>query len=157
VRVIYTGGGMSKLLTVTESVMVEKYGVEANQYAGFAALRGDPSDGLPGVAGIGEKTASGLMREFGDLDGVIAAASDENSGMSSSVRAKITAAADYLAVAPTVVAVVRDLKLAKFEPDISDPAGNEATLDELAERFGLGGSMDRARTALATASGRRDP
>jgi hypothetical protein len=61
VRVIYTGRGMSKLEVLDEAAVVEKYGVRASQYADFAVLRGDASDGLPGVAGIGEKTAAALL------------------------------------------------------------------------------------------------
>jgi hypothetical protein len=95
---------------------------------------------------------------FGDLDGIIAAASDDDSGplkpaMSRTVRAKVTAAADYLAVAPTVVAVVRHLPLGSPDAAIVDPAVNSDALDALTEKWGLGGSMDRARTALADAAG----
>ena len=74
----------------------------------FAVLRGDPSDGLPGVAGIGEKTAASLLAAHGDLT-AIAAAAERGEGMTAGVRAKIVAAADYLAVAPRVVEVVRGL------------------------------------------------
>ena len=83
-----------------------------------ATLRGDASDGLPGVAGVGEKTAASLLATFGDLEGVIAAAADPSSALSPSVRAKLLAAADYLAVAPTVVEVVRDLEEFKSRCDV---------------------------------------
>ncbi len=153
VRVIYTGGGMSALLVLTDEVVVQKYGIHAGQYADFAALRGDPSDGLPGVPGIGEKTAAGLLVDFGDLDGIVAAASDDDAGMSASVRAKLAASADYLAVAPTVVAVVRDLSIPPVDGSIVDPVGNAKSLVDLSERLALGGSMDRIRKALANAAG----
>src|SRR3712207_679857 len=93
VRVIYTAGGMSKLQIVTDSVLRDKYGVSAAQYADFAALRGDTSDGLPGVAGVGEKTAASLLAQFGDLDGIVAAAADgARSPLSVGVKTKIRAA-----------------------------------------------------------------
>jgi 5'-3' exonuclease len=152
VRVIYTGGGMSKLLVLTASVLVDKYGVRPEQYADFATMRGDASDGLPGVAGVGEKTATGLLSEYGDLAGILDAAADPESGVTKSVRAKLDAASDYLAVAPRVVAVVRDLALPSVDDAIVDPEGNTTELDALATEHGLGGSMDRVRPALAAAA-----
>ena len=115
VRVIYTARGMRNLEVVTDAVIVGKYRVLPRQYADYATLRGDTSDGLPGVAGIGEKTAATLLGEYGTLDGLLAAAADAGSGLSASVRSKLAAAADYLAVAPAVVNVVRDLKLPTLE------------------------------------------
>lgn len=149
VRVIYTARGMSKLEVLTESVVLEKYGIAASQYADFAALRGDTSDGLPGVAGVGEKTAAGLLGTFGDLDGILAAASVRGAGMSESVRAKILAASDYLSVAPTVVAVVRTLDVGEFDATIRplSPEALEAAKG-LAVTLGLGGAADRALRAL---------
>jgi len=148
VRVIYTGRGMSKLETLTDEALLAKYGVTPAQYADFAALRGDASDGLPGVAGVGEKTAVSLLAGYGDLDGIVAAAAAGDSGMGSPVRAKILAAADYLAVAPTVVRVVRDLELPAFDATIGITPERSAAALLLAERWGLGGAMDRALSAL---------
>ncbi|WP_346655242.1 5'-3' exonuclease [Arthrobacter sp. 260] len=149
VRVIYTARGMSRLEVLTDATVVGKYKVLPGQYADFAALRGDTSDGLPGVAGIGDKTAASLLQEFVDLDGVIAAASDPASTMSASMRAKITGAADYLAVAPTVVNVVRDLDLGEFDAEIR-PLGAEQLerIEKLTEDWNLGGSAARALQAL---------
>ncbi len=110
VRVIYTARGMSNLDLVTDEFVITKYGVRPDQYAAFATLRGDSSDGLPGVAGIGEKSAATLLTAHGDLDRIIAAA-EAREGMTAGVAAKITAALPYLEVAPTVVAVVKDLDL----------------------------------------------
>ena len=126
VRVIYTARGMSNLEIVTDAVVVTKYGVLPTQYADFATLRGDSSDGLPGVAGIGEKTAATLLAAHGDLAGIIAAA-DAGEGMSAGVRRKILAALPYLEVAPTVVAVVKDLDL----PDVD----SRLPLDDGSERM----------------------
>ena len=97
---------MSNLEIVTDAVVVTKYGVLPSQYADFATLRGDASDGLPGVAGIGEKTAAGLLAAHGDLAGILAAA-EAGDGMSAGIRAKLSAGLPYLAVAPEVVAVVK--------------------------------------------------
>jgi 5'-3' exonuclease len=146
VRVIYTGRGMSKLETLTDAALQVKYGISPTQYADFAAMRGDASDGLPGVAGVGEKTAVTLLSTFGDLDGIIAAAADPESGMAASMRARIVAAADYLEVAPAVVGVVRDLALPEFDARIR-PIEDEAELERLTERWGLGSSVNRVRRA----------
>lgn len=148
VRVIYTAKGMSNLEIVTDGVVRAKYGVAAAQYADFATLRGDSSDGLPGVAGIGDKTAAGLLSSHGDLAGILAAA-DEGTGMSAGVRAKLHAGRDYLAVAPTVVGVVRDLNLAAVDATLPAPdASRRADAASLAERWALGGSMTRLLDAL---------
>jgi 5'-3' exonuclease len=148
VRVIYTGRGMSHLELLDDATVEAKYGVTPRQYVDFAVLRGDPSDGLPGVAGVGEKTALSLLKEFGDLAGIQAAAADPSAALGSAVRGKITAATDYLAVAPKVVEVVRDLELGEhggLGPERSD------ALDELDATWGLGSSLKRARAALAKA------
>ena len=149
VRVIYTGRGMARLETLTDAALVAKTGVTPAQYADFAALRGDASDGLPGVAGVGEKTAATLLADFGDLDGIVAAAADPGSVMAAGVRAKILVAADYLTVAPTVVNVVRDLPLPAFDARIrpSTPE-QDAELDRLSAEWGLTTSLKRARAAL---------
>jgi 5'-3' exonuclease len=147
VRIIYTARGMSKLELITDEVVVAKYGVHGTQYADFAALRGDPSDGLPGVAGIGEKTAATLLATHGDLAGIIAAA-DRGEGMSSAMRQKITAAADYLAVAPAVVGVVRDLDL-EVPGSRLRPIEDEVAAETFADTWGVGSAFDRAALAIA--------
>ena len=154
VRVIYTGRGMSNLETFTDATLIAKYSVSAAQYADFAAMRGDASDGLPGVAGVGEKTAATLLASYGDLDGIVAAAADPGSALSPSVRAKLLAAADYLKVAPAVVEVVRDLELPEFDARIHPiSADGEARIRALAEQWGLGESANRALKALQAAAG----
>lgn len=148
VRIVYTARGMSNLEIVTDDVVVAKYGVHAAQYADFATLRGDASDGLPGVAGIGEKSAATLLTAHGDIDGIIAAA-EAGEGMSAGVAAKITNALPYLAVAPTVVAVVKDLDLTLPDTRLHplDDTQRE-TIAALAEKWALGTSVDRIIAAL---------
>jgi 5'-3' exonuclease len=148
IRVIYTARGMSNLEILTDATVVAKYGVLPNQYADFATLRGDSSDGLPGVAGIGEKSAATLLAAHGDLDGIIAAA-ERGEGMSAGVAAKIRAALPYLEVAPRVVNVVRDLPVVAGEAQLGplDEAA-KASAAELAERWALGAAMTRITDAL---------
>ena len=74
VRVLYVARGVGNHERITDQVVVEKYAVLPSQYADFATMRGDASDGLPGVPGVGEETASALLLKYGDLRGIIAAA-----------------------------------------------------------------------------------
>ena len=148
VRVVYTGRGMSKLEYVTDSWLTDSYGIGADQYVDYAVLRGDPSDGLPGVAGIGEKTARDLLQQHGDLLGIVRAAADPGSSLRPAVRRNIVAAADYLLRAPTVVHVVRDLDLPPIDAGRGIGEDDRAEFEGLAERWGLGDSAKRALTAL---------
>lgn len=149
VRVIYTARGMSKLEVLTDATVVSKYKVLPAQYADFAALRGDTSDGLPGVPGIGDKTAASLLQEFNDLDGIVAAANNPGSSLSASMRAKIVTAADYLAVAPTVVNVVRDLDLGALNARIKPLDADQLDrIDKMTADWNLGGSSGRALKSL---------
>lgn len=150
IRVLYTARGVRRLEVVTDSVVVGKYGVLPQQYADFATLRGDPSDGLPGVKGIGDKTAASLLKSYGDLAGIIAAAEDPSTGLSARVRTNLTAATEYLAVAPRVVAVARDAALPDYDGTLAAPSpAVRDRAERLAEQWGLGGSMDRVLAALA--------
>lgn len=147
IRVIYTARGMSNLEIIDDAAVQARYGIRATQYADFAALRGDPSDGLPGVPGIGEKSAAALLAAADDLDGIRSAAAEGTAG-SPAQRAKILAAADYLDVAPTVVGVVRDLDLAPADDRIAVDDVRAEAATELAARWNLGTSMTRALAAL---------
>jgi len=148
VRVVYTGRGMSNLEVLTDAAIVAKYGILPTQYADYAALRGDPSDGLPGVPGVGEKTATGLLAAHGDLAGILAAA-ESDGAMPARVRAKILDSRDYLAVAPRVVEVVRDLDLGLPDEAGRITAPDAAAARAFAETWSLGSSMDRAVAALS--------
>jgi len=151
VRVLYIARGVGKHEQVDDAWMRAKYDIPAAHYVDFAVLRGDASDGLPGVAGIGEKTAASLINSYGGLGDILAAASESSTKISPSVRSKLAKAIDYLAVAPTVVAVARDLDLAVGADALrvpSTPADPQA-FAALVERYGLGGSADRVVASLA--------
>ncbi len=150
VRVLYTARGIAKLQSVDEAFVLEKYGVAAAQYADMATLRGDPSDGLPGVKGIGEKTAASLLRTFGDLAGVREAALDPGSGMSPRLRSAIDQAGDYLDRAPAVVRVVRNLPVPL--PPVTAPLPDLELLAAIGAEFGITNSTQRYLSALAQIS-----
>jgi 5'-3' exonuclease len=149
VRILYIGKGVGRHEQVTEHWVRDKYAIEARQYADFATMRGDASDGLPGVAGVGEKTAATLLQKYGDLDGIIAAAADPGSGLASGPRAKINAALDYLAVAPTVVAVARDIDLDRSQTALPTTPADPERLVELVERWSLDTPVNRLLRVLA--------
>ncbi|MFI1197198.1 5'-3' exonuclease H3TH domain-containing protein [Micromonospora sp. NPDC020750] len=149
VRLLYVGRGVAKLEDCDDAAVRSRYGVPADRYADFAALRGDPSDGLPGVAGVGEKTAARLIDRYGDLDGIVAALDDPDSGFASGLRAKLDAARDYLAVAPKVVRVALDVPLPELPTALPPSPVAPDRLLELAERWNLAGSCRRLVDALA--------
>ncbi|MFT4213488.1 MAG: 5'-3' exonuclease [Microbacterium sp.] len=149
VRVVYTGRGMNKLEVLDGAAVLAKYGIRPRQYADFAVMRGDASDGLPGVAGVGEKTAATLLAAHGDLAGIRVAA-EAGVGMSAGVRAKLRAASAYLDVAPRVVEVVRDLVLGPVPSTESRiRVADAAALEAATDRWNLGQSATRAAAALA--------
>ena len=149
VRVLYIGKGVGRHERVDEAWVLEKYGVRADQYADFATLRGDTSDGLPGVKGVGEKTAAGLLQKYDDLAGIVAAAADPASAIAGGVRLKLAEAAPYLAVAPQVVAVARDIPLDRSGLALPSAPQEAEALADLTERWGLGSPVERLRSVLS--------
>ncbi|MGN5378156.1 flap endonuclease [Streptomyces sp. MUSC 14] len=149
IRVLYPLKGVGTLQLTDEAVLREKYGVDGRGYADLALLRGDPSDGLPGVAGIGEKTAAKLLAEFGDLDALMAALDDPRAKLTPSQRKRLDEARPYVAVAPKVVRVAADVPLPDVDPALPHAPRDPQALERLAERWGLGGSLQRLLTTLA--------
>jgi 5'-3' exonuclease len=147
VRVLYTSRGVANLQLVDGAELLARYGVAPAQYADFATLRGDPSDGLPGVPGVGDKTAASLLRGFGTLDALLAAAAAGDPRLVG-VAGKLNAARDYLTRAPAVVGAVRTLALPAVDTALPHAPADERRLAELAARWGIGSSLARAVTAL---------
>ncbi len=147
-RVLYPLKGVGTLQTTDEAWLREKYGVDGPGYVDLALLRGDPSDGLPGVPGIGEKTATKLLDAYGDLAGIMAAVDDRTSRLTPSQRKRLDEARDYVAVAPTVVRVAADVPLPGFDPALPTEPRHPETLNELAAQWGLGGALMRLLSTL---------
>ncbi|WP_066944238.1 5'-3' exonuclease [Streptomyces lushanensis] len=148
VRVLYPLKGVGTLQLTDEAVLREKYGVDGPGYVDLALLRGDPSDGLPGVPGIGEKTAAKLLDAFGDLAGIMAAVDDPRSKLTPSQRKRLDEARDYVAVAPRVVRVAGDVPLPQFDPALPSQPRDPALVEALAVRWGLGGALRRLLVVL---------
>jgi 5'-3' exonuclease len=149
VRVIYTARGMSRLEVVDEAAVTRRYEIPGRAYAAFAALRGDPSDGLPGVPGVGEKTAAALVRVFGTVEAMLAALDQGHGGFPMGSRAKLAANRAYLEAAIPVVAVATDAPLPPLDGRLPAVPADTRRLAELDERFDLGSSLGRMCGALA--------
>lgn len=154
VRVLYVGRGLAKAELFGPVEVAERYGVPLHRagaaYAELALLRGDASDGLPGVKGVGEKTASTLMLQYESVAALRAAALDPESDMAKGIRAKLANASDYLDAALPVVRVVTDadVVLSRSDEIPAEPADLEA-LDTLAETLGIRNAVDRLVSAMA--------
>jgi 5'-3' exonuclease len=149
VRVLYTQKGLGNLGVFDERAVREKYGIPGRAYADFALLRGDPSDGLPGVAGIGEKTAAALLSRHGSLESIVAALdSGDDTGFPAGTRTKLMAAREYLEAAPRVVRVVCDAPIPPVDDRLPREPRDPQRLIELSDRWGLDGSLNRLLAAL---------
>jgi len=154
VSVLYLGQGLAKATLLGPDEVADRYNLPAGRagaaYAEMALLRGDPSDGLPGVPGIGEKTAAGLLTQYGSLTAVLEAAADPKSAMAKGVRAKLAAAQDYITAAGPVVRVATDAPVSFSTPSDALPrtAADTARVAELAQQYGVESSMARVQRAL---------
>jgi 5'-3' exonuclease len=149
IYVLYPVKGVSEMLRVDEAEVARRYKIPGRSYADFAVLRGDPSDGLPGVKGIGEKTAASLLNTYGSLDEIIKAA-QANPG--AGALSRVAAHLDYVDRARQVVAIPRDLPL----PDIDLTRPRTPPIPEvtaLAEALALDGALGRLCAALAGPGG----
>ncbi|MGA3152891.1 MAG: 5'-3' exonuclease [Streptosporangiaceae bacterium] len=149
VRIIYTARGLAKLEIVDEAAVARRYGIPGRGYAAFATLRGDPSDGLPGVTGVGEKTAAALVRVFGSIEAMLHALDAGHGGFPMGSRAKLAAEREYLAAAPAVVQVAADAPVPPVDGRLPVRTADPVRLAALDERWGLGSSLGRLLSALA--------
>jgi len=154
VRVLYLGRGLTKATLFGPAEVAEHYGVPSERagpaYAELALLRGDPSDGLPGVPGVGEKTAATLLAQHGSLERILVAAHDPKSKMAKGLRAKLLAATDYIEAAGQVVRVATDAPVTLSTPTDALPlaAANPKRTAKLATELGVGSPIARLQKAL---------
>ena len=149
VRVLYIARGLAKLEVVDEAAVTRRYEIPGRSYAAFAALRGDPSDGLPGVSGVGEKTAAALVRRFGSITGLLEALDAGHGGFPMGSRAKLTADRAYLDACSPVVEVATNAPVPPLDGALPSRPADPARLAELDERWDLGSSLGRLLSALA--------
>ena len=144
ISILFPRKGVSELDVVDEAYIATKYGIPGGAYKDFAVLRGDPSDGLPGVRGIGQKLAAELITRYGSLDEVIAAAESDVAGVA---IAKVRRELDYVHRAAEVVAIPTDLPIPKVDLRRPRKVADDSVY-ELADRHGLGNAVRRLAAAI---------
>ncbi|ORV12590.1 5'-3' exonuclease [Mycobacterium celatum] len=159
VRVLYLGRGLTNATLLGPVEVADRYGIPVHRagagYAELALLRGDPSDGLPGVPGIGEKTAATLLAQHGSLSAILKAVDDPKSSLSKGIRRKLRDAADYVEAAGSVVRVATDAPVRLSTPTDALPltAADPPRVADLATRYGVGSSIARLQKALDSLPG----
>jgi 5'-3' exonuclease len=149
VRLLYCGRGVARLEVLDDAAVTAKYGVPGRAYADVAALRGDPSDGLPGVPGIGEKTAAGLLQRYGSMESLLAAV---DAGEDVPQRGRLEAARSYVDAAVAVTRVRRDCPLPAYDDGLPATPADPERLVGLADRWGVASSVNRVLNAFASAA-----
>ena len=148
VKVVYLARGISQHDLVDISWVADKYAIPGDRYALFAMFRGDPSDGLPGVKGIGEKGAALIANNFATVDEVIAAAKSGHEVLSASLAKKVVDGIDYLKIAPTLVNCARDVAIPQMDLSIPKRPDDLSQIYAMKDEYGLGASVDRLISAL---------
>lgn len=148
VAVVYLAKGLSQHELVDKKWVAERYEIPGDRYALFAMFRGDPSDGLPGVKGIGVKGAAHIANHFHTVDDVIAAAERDHPSLTPALTKKILAGRDYLAIAPTLVQCAKDINLPDVSLNVPKYPKDMKLIREMQEKYALGASVDRLVSAL---------
>jgi len=148
IKVVYLARGISNHDLVDIDWVAQKYGIPGDRYALFAMFRGDPSDGLPGVKGIGEKGAALIANNFATVDAAIEGAVNAHAALSPALAKKIIEGIEYLKIAPTLVNCARDVALPSMTLGIPRKPDDLSTIYAMKEEYGLGASVDRLIAAL---------
>lgn len=148
VAVVYLAKGLSQHELVNRAWVADKYGIPGDRYGLFAMFRGDPSDGLPGVKGIGQKGAALIANHFADVTEAIAGAAGDHPALSPALVRKIMAGRDYLAIAPKLVQCATDISLPQVSLSLPKRPKDMKVIRDMQERYGLGASVDRLVSAL---------
>jgi 5'-3' exonuclease len=153
VRVLYIAKGVGRHEVIDEAAVAERYRIPSTAYADYALLRGDPSDGLPGAVGIGEKTAATLISRYGTIGAVLDAAADPGSDMAAAVRRKVLGSREYLLSADPVVRIATHLEIPPLDDALPMAPADPAAVVHLADRLALDATCNRMLAALAPANG----
>jgi 5'-3' exonuclease len=148
VKVAYLAKGISNHDLVNHSWIQKKYEIPGERYALFAMIRGDASDGLPGIKGIGEKGAADIAKNYSSMAELLEAAKADDPKLSPNHRKKILADLDYASVADRLVQCARDVNLPEIDLSIPNSAKNAKYLETMKSDYGLGASVDRLISAF---------
>ena len=148
IKVIYLAKGISNHDLVDLQWISKKYEIPGERYGLFAMIRGDSSDGLPGIRGIGEKGAASIANQFESLEEVMAGAVSGDERLTPNLCKKLLASADYAAIAPKLVSCATDIALPEMSIDLPTKPKSMEKINLLKEQYGLGTSIDRIVSAL---------
>ena len=148
IKVAYLAKGISAHDLVDLAFIADKYSIPGDRYALFATFRGDASDGLPGVKGIGEKGAALIATHFESVEDALAGAFSADSRLPAALAKKIIAGEEYLKIAPTVVNCARNVALPDLDIALPKAPADLSKIYQLKEQYALGASVDRLISAL---------
>lgn len=148
VKVVYLAKGIANHDLVDLKWIEQKYEIPGDRYGLFAMIRGDASDGLPGIKGIGEKGAASIAKQFTNLDEVMKAAIHDDERLTTNVRKKLLESAEYAKIAPKLVGCATDVSIPEMKIDLPNKPLNTQKIQNMKEEFGLGTSVDRIMNAL---------
>jgi 5'-3' exonuclease len=148
IKIVYLAKGITNHDLVDTAFVADKYSIPGDRYALFAMFRGDPSDGLPGVKGIGEKGAALIANNYSTTDEALAAALAGDTALPPALAKKIIAGEEYLKIAPTLVHCARDVALPSMDLALPKKPSDLSQIYQMKEEYGLGASVDRLIAAL---------
>ena len=148
VKVVYLAKGIANHDLVDLKWIEQKYEIPGDRYGLFAMIRGDASDGLPGIKGIGEKGAASIAKQFTNLDEVMKAATNDDERLTANIRKKLLESAEYARIAPKLVGCATDVSIPEMKIDLPNKPLDTQKIQDIKEEFGLGTSVDRIMNAL---------
>ena len=148
VKVVYLAKGIANHDLVDLKWIEQKYEIPGDRYGLFAMIRGDASDGLPGIKGIGEKGAASIAKQFTNLDDVMKAATNDDERLTTNIRKKLLESAEYAKIAPKLVGCAIDVSIPEMTIDLPKKPLDTKKIQGIKEEFGLGTSVDRIMNAL---------
>lgn len=148
VKVIYLAKGITNHDLVDRQYVENKYGIPAERYSLYAAIRGDSSDGLPGIKGIGEKGAAAIVNKFASMEEILSAAEEDSSDLTASHKKKLLMDREYAGIAERLVTCRTDLSLERSDLSLWRQKSNIVEFRRRANEWGMGTAMERIIAAL---------
>lgn len=149
VKVVYLAKGISNHDLVDEKWISSRYGIPGERYALFSMIRGDTSDGLPGIRGIGEKGAAEIANTFANISEVLKAHKDKSEILVEKYQKKFNESLEYAQIMEKLVMCATDVPVPNIESNLHVSNFNHELLKELKEKYGIGTSIDRFVNAVS--------
>jgi 5'-3' exonuclease len=148
VKIVYLAKGVSNHDLVDRNWINNRYEIPGDRYALFAMVRGDASDGLPGVRGIGEKGAAIIANHFLSIEEALVAAHAGDERLTPAIRRRLIEGSEYIAIAPKLVHCALDVPIPSMSIEMPRRPNSMETIWKYKEEYGLGSSIDRMVSAL---------